>query len=285
MPTTLNPNPASGTPQTLSTPANGELADAPSVDGAFQRLLDGSDIYRKCLFGARVRPRYFTTSASHVTVQPLGYLMLTTGGGALWTTVLHDASSDVDLLATLGGNFVAKTRYYLYIYSSAGTFAWNLSTTAPDIYLRYRSDSTDYVYVGTFLASSTTAVHSCQESGGGVYKYNDNITALSAGTDTTGTVAVPVANITAYGPVVPSFARTLLFRLELDYSAAAGRGSFFETTGAPSTGIAMAVGSAATSPVNLPDVQMTPADGANLYYLVDVGVTATIYLLGWLDPR
>ncbi len=292
MSTTISPASTRSFPDSLTVPVDGDLASAASVANPIGDLLTGADAAKKLLYGAKLRPRYSidiadSTVAPVMKIQPLGSVLLNTGSG-VWAVLDHTVTTSLNLLTTLGAaNFALKTRYYVYLYSNAGAVAWEISTSAPDNQLRYKSGDASRAYIGTFLSDSAvnTSVIPCYEMGGAHVLYGmRGVLVLNAGTAAVAT-AVPVYAPAASGQLIPTYARELLLTVQATSTAddVVYVGSESGLTSNNRTGFSLLANTWATA-----QIDAISEDQANLYYAWNTGGAGrslALYLRGWRDPR
>ena len=278
-------------PASATGPADGDLANAASVNGAFQALVNGEDAARRLLYGAKLRPRYKVVPGSNgpvnpkITVDPLGALAVTSGG--VWTVLTHTTSTTIDILTAFGaGALAVKTRYYLYAYTTDGvTISWLVSATGPDSLLRYMTGSTDYAFIGTFLTDAGVAnqilpcysygsMHKLSGAGG-----NGAIKILASGASAVD-AAVPL-NPAGLGMLVPVWAPVVWLQID---AQGGGAVSLSITPSATSTfGYSIDFNAAGRRNAIIPIVS---EDNQNIHYTWGAGGSLVdIYVVGWEDPR
>ncbi|TXH42604.1 MAG: hypothetical protein E6Q97_35405, partial [Desulfurellales bacterium] len=104
--------------QTFNAPADGDIANAASVNVAFQSLENSVEALRFLTYGGGFYPRVKATSNTVMTIQPLGAVVVKQAG--IWTAVPHTVATTINPLALAGGAFAANTRYYVYVNLVAG---------------------------------------------------------------------------------------------------------------------------------------------------------------------
>lgn len=294
MPTTINPDATSLFPNSLVGPADGDLANAASVNGAFQTLVDGTQAAKLALFGrATNKPNYFISDDGgggfpKMTIYPMGQIVLTTGGGADWGVLQHNVTTVLDLRTAYGGTIPTKTRLYVYAFNSGGSIAFTATASPPDVYVRYGA-STDFYYVGTVLSdpSNTNRVfveyeiggfHLFQASAGLFQELIPGIGVLNNGVATSFT-AVDVDNPAAFGQLVPAYAQIVRLAALMNASAAADFMRIESIIGAARI-TASASGATAVHTFDM------PLDAGNIFYNVSTAsASGFIVLAGWYDPR
>jgi hypothetical protein len=152
MSTAITPASPTQIVQTFNAPADGDIANAASVNVAFQSLENSVEALRFLTYGGGFYPRVKATSNTVMTIQPLGAVIVKQLG--VWTAVPHSVATTIDPLALAGGAFAANTRYYVYVNLVAGVITWSVSTTAPDAGYRYKTGDEQYQFVTTFYADT-----------------------------------------------------------------------------------------------------------------------------------
>lgn len=298
MPTVITPSAGEVFPLNLTGPADGDLANAASVNGAFQAIVNGLDVSRLGLFGARLRPRYWVSndgngSSIHpqITVEPLGNIILTTGGGAIWGAINHAVTSVIDVEAKFGAQIPVKTRIYLYAYVNSGVLDWIVNTSPPAANLRYGA-TTDQVYIGTALGQRTATgkLHFSSEYGGVHRIHSDE--GLSGGlpvvqSNSQSLLPFPVMSNAAYGQIVPAYARVIKFAYTTGYTGTPTGQGF--TVYADNGGTIAVAGAGYPTTGHAIQFDAAPLDLTNLYYLAVTdagpGQSNQIDVIGWYDPR
>lgn len=163
--------------QTFNAPADGDIANAASVNTGFQALENSVEALRYLTYGGGFFPRVKATSNTVMVVQPLGAVVVKQLG--VWTAVPHSVATTIDPLALAGGAFAANTRYYVYVNLVAGVITWSVSTTAPDVGWRYKTGDEQYQFITTFYTDSTPNLLTYAQSGK-EYKYT-TLTATGGG--------------------------------------------------------------------------------------------------------
>lgn len=287
MSVTITPSVPALYPTSFTCPADGDLANAASVNGAFQSIMDGVDIARRVLWGSRLRPRYHCAFPNNgpppngplLVVKPLGQIFLTLTGS--WITYNINTALSVNLVNANGGNpLTAKTRYYLYFTTVAGVVDAIVSLNPPGDDLRYENGNTDRLYVATFLTSAI-ASNVWTFTQNNEYLYDTAFQALTTGQASADTGFDPYT--TADGPVVPSWARTLRLKVRavnnagaadtLTLSALSGLG------GGPQ--INVPANSTVTQEVTL---NCSAGSGGQIFYKWATGgvnTGANVYVYGW----
>ncbi len=142
-------------PATLTVPADGDLANAASVVVPMQDMLTGIDGARAGHYGQKRHRRIVSTNLADLTIGPLGYVMVTSGG--VWRIAAYTLASTITAATKLGAALANSTRYYVYAGIVAGSPDFIVTTDPPDTYRAYRTGNTDHLYITTFLTD--TAAH------------------------------------------------------------------------------------------------------------------------------
>lgn len=197
--------------QTFTAPTDGAIANALSVNTAFQALENSAEALRYLTYGGGFRRRLAATSNTVMVIQPLGAVVVLVAG--VWTVVPHTVATTINPLALAGGTFAASTRYYVYVNVVAGALVWSVSTTAPDVGLRYKVGDEQYQFVTTFRTDNGATLIQ--------YTQDDNIYTYS-GLYVPGTVNgnlilneghATVTTIVNFGTVAPSAASRVDYAL------------------------------------------------------------------------
>lgn len=198
-------------PPTISTsltgPADGEVANALSVNSVFQDLEDDAEAFRLLTYGGGIRRRVLCSSNTVLTIQPLGAVVVKSSLG-VWTVFSHSAASTVSPVTITGG--LVAGRWWVYGYESGGALAFTASTTAPDVGLRYMNGDEKYVYITSFYVDAGPNVMTYTQDDN-FYKYLEHI----AGNRVLNGVVGPAVAVTQSlaGPS-PSQASSVLLRAE-----------------------------------------------------------------------
>lgn len=219
MPINITPIAPATFPTSLTCPADGDLANAASVNGAFQSIMTGIEVARQGLYGRKLNARYRVTFPNVgpppfgplMVLEPLGQIYLTTGGGTVWRCVNHNVQTSIDLVAKFGGPLTAKTRFYVYATIVAGVLDFVVDTNPPGIDLRYANANTDRAYVGTFLTSAIASNVWGFTCDGRLYRYTlNNGFSIVAGGQANAYTALNAYTTVGDGQIVPAYARNLL---------------------------------------------------------------------------
>lgn len=289
MPVTINPSASALYPTSIQGPADGDLANAASVNTAFQSIMNAADVARLVLYGSRLKPRYFCDSGNQgpppfgpiMTVRPMGQIFLTNGAGS-WITHFVNVSILVNLINANGGNPLAPlTRYYLYYTTIAGVIDSIVDTNPPQADLHYGQGSSDRVYIGTFLTSGV-ASNIWTFTQDGTYLYDGKFSVLTGGQAAAWTAIDPF-NSAGNGNVVPLYARQIRFYFEAVNNAGAAEKLFFSPLNAFGGGIDFTVpaGGRVTG-----EFTMNVGNGTQVWYKWLAGgadVSAALHVRGWID--
>lgn len=180
MPATLTPVVEYPGTDTVTAPADGDPATAASVNGPFLTLASRTKFARTGLFGKHDTRAMRSTNGTDVIVEPIGSVILTEGGQ--WKVAQISAAATVGVAKMEGapGAYPVSTWLYLYLFLNAGSVDYVYSITAPDVYRRYKSGSTDYVYLGAVKTDSGRALLAF-EMARGRYLYQNPYGVLSNG--------------------------------------------------------------------------------------------------------
>lgn len=152
MPTAITPVTPPPIVLGLTGPADGDLATAATVNGPFQDLQNDVEAFRLLTYGGGFKVSLVATSDTVMTIQPLGAIVVQTGG--IWKAIEHSVATTIDPLALAGGAFAASTRYYVYASIVAGVLTFSVSTTAPDAGRRYKTGDVQYQFITTFCTTA-----------------------------------------------------------------------------------------------------------------------------------
>lgn len=156
MPSLIVPDTIPAYPATLTTPADGDPANAASVNVAFQALENGTDGARRMLTtSARTAYRYRSTDGLNITFGPIGAYPLF---NAAWVTAGINVTTTFAASTKLGAGLAALTRYYVYAGLTAGVPDFLVSTNAPAGDLRFMSGNNAWYLVGTFITDSASKI-------------------------------------------------------------------------------------------------------------------------------
>ena len=223
MSTAITPTTPAPIPSATTGPADGDLANAASVNVAFQELLDGAYATRLALYGQRTNVRVQSTDGATLVVSGLGGIALTSGGE--WITFSNTGGATVDAATALGSALSASTRYYLYAYNNAGTLDFIANTNVPNASRTYENGNTDHVFITTFITDgSGIIIPYVQENRRVVYTTPGQNPSMAMHT---GGAAWTDVNPNATTPMVPLWAQTIsLYTVLLNSDSTAGGDAF-----------------------------------------------------------
>lgn len=149
-----------------------------------------------------------------LTVYPLGLVPIKTGTS--WAIYTHTSTSTFDVSVASAScpacsSVTTTERYYVYAYNSSG-LKFEVSTTAPDSGLWFKTGDSTRTYVGTFRTNTAGNIQGFVSTNG-VYNYVLNLAVLSAGNATTST-ALSLYGTTPFADgskAVPPHARKVTF--------------------------------------------------------------------------
>lgn len=156
--TPITPATPSPIPASTTGPADGELANAASVNGAFQDLMEGVLGLRIASYGRRTRTQVKSSNGTTLVVGALGSVILTTGGGTSWVSFLNTTQQTVTAATAFGGSLGNSTRYYLYAYNNAGSLDFIITVTPPNASRTYENGNTDRAFVSTFITDESGVI-------------------------------------------------------------------------------------------------------------------------------
>lgn len=200
MSTAITPASPTQIVQTFNAPADGDIANAASVNVAFQSLENSVEALRFLTYGGGFHARVIGVNNQTMVIQPLGAVVVKVAG--IWTAVPHTVATTIDPEALAGGAFAVATRYYVYANVVAGSIVWSVSTTAPDVGLRYKAGDEQYQFITTFVTAPAVAALFPYSQSGTSYVYGSSgLTQLNAG-NAVGSTNIPL------NYAIPSNART-----------------------------------------------------------------------------
>ena len=258
--------------QTFNAPADGDIANAASVNTGFQALENSVEALRYLTYGGGFYARVKATSNTVMTIQPLGAVVVKQLG--VWTAVPHSVATTIDPLALAGGAFAANTRYYVYVNVVAGVITWSVSTTAADAGWRYKTGDEQYQFITTFYADAANNLLRYTQSGKTyqLEKFSTSNAQLTGGN-------AIVATAVAFTSFVPTGATSVL--LQLVFVPNADQAWAFLYTydlGAQST----LWGGAASGTTNLyAQVQINTVQAGFSYGVSNVGDALSVYAMGF----
>ena len=130
-------------PSSTTGPADGELANAASVNGAFLDVMTGVLGVRIGTYGRVANAHCRSINGTVIIVDALGSVLLTTGGATSWLSLLNTTQQSVTAATAFGGVLAINTRYYLYAYNNAGAVDFIVTITAPNASRTYEHGNTD----------------------------------------------------------------------------------------------------------------------------------------------
>lgn len=267
----------------LNVPTPGDPVKAALPDGAvrpgFQKLANRTAAFAYGYHSKPIRHRTTDTGpATTIRVESMGWIGLTTGGGATWELIEHAAFTDLNIVA-LAGALGLATRYYIYAYDNAGAVAFAINTTAPTSEGLYKTGSTDYFYVGTFSTDHIlgTPNEYFADNGEYVYTRNPDQTVLIAGVALVQT-AVDMESATAR--LVPSYATRVLLQVRTLATVPLGTVTLYPN------GITYNVAQLAVDYVSVTTHLLLPSVAGKIDYMVDAATTSlTLDVKGFHEPR
>ena len=144
----------------ITIPADGDLANANSVNVSAKALLDMQTFLFQT-FGQDMQStspiRCYSTigSVKNITIDPMPLILVNELGTWKTISLLNSVTVGVAQIEGAPGDYTADTWYYVYIYSVAGLAQVLLSTTPPDIYNLYRTGGQSHKYIASFKTSGT----------------------------------------------------------------------------------------------------------------------------------
>ena len=223
--TPIIPSSPSPIPAATVGPADGELANAASVNGAFLDVMSGVLGLRLGAYGRVANAHCYCINGTVIVIDALGSVILTTGGAASWISFLNATQQSVTAATAFGGALAINTRYYLYAYNNAGTLDFIVNATAPNASRTYENGNTDRVFITTFVTDgSGIIIPYVQNRGRVVYTTPGANPSISMNT---GGAAWTDANPNATTPMVPSWAQTIELYLVLTNSDNTAGGDSF----------------------------------------------------------
>lgn len=223
--TPIIPASPSPIPSATTGPADGDLANAASVNGAFLDLMSGVVGNRIAAYGRVCNVHCRSVNGTVIAVDALGSVILTTGGGANWISFLNSTSQTVTAATALGAALGNNTRYYLYAYNNAGTLDFIANTNVPNASRTYENGNTDRVFITTFITDgSGIIIPYVQENRRVVYTTPGQNPSMAMNT---GGAAWTDVNPNATTPMVPLWAQTIsLYTVLVNSDSTAGGDAF-----------------------------------------------------------
>lgn len=250
--TPIVPPSPSPIPSSTTGPADGDLANAASVNVAFLDLMDGVLGLRLASYGRRERVSVSSFNGTSLTIGALGAVLLTSGG-TTWYSFLNSTAQTVVAATAFGGALGNSTRYYLYAYNNAGTLDFIVNTTLPNASRTYENGNTDRAFITTFITDSAGIIVPFTHIGHD-YNYGPK-TDFSVGG---GSTILRVANVAATGTatvtlstlVIPSWA----LAATMNYYAYDTVSGYVQDTGITATGYTTAGGLSNSFHINITGV-------------------------------
>ena len=208
MATPITPPTPSPIPAATTGPADGDLANAASVNVAFLDLMSGVLGLRIASYGRRERVSVASFNGTSFTIGALGTVLLTTAG-TTWYAFLNSTAQTVVAATAFGAALGNSTRYYLYAYNNAGTLDFIVTTTPPNASRTYENGNTDRAFITTFITDSAGVIVPFTHIGND-YSYGPK-TDFSVGGGSTilraaNVVATGSATVTLSTLIIPSWA-------------------------------------------------------------------------------
>lgn len=215
---------------TLTGPADGEVANALSVNSVFQVLDNNVSALRLLTYGGGFRVRLSCTSNTVMTIQPLGAVVVTVA--TVWNVLANTTASTVNPTTIAGGSLSASTRYYVYAYSSGGVLTFIANTTAPDVGLMYENGNTDRQFVTTFFAdhASNILIYNQEDR---YYSYMSRTTGGVRGNMVLNAGVAIVPTDINFAASVPSTAKIVRVQVYVTSSEGPGTGNVINFSGFP----------------------------------------------------
>ena len=213
-------------PSSTTGPADGELANAASVNGAFLDVMTGVLGVRIGTYGRVANAHCRSINGTVIIVDALGSVLLTTGGGTSWLSLLNTTQQSVTAATAFGGVLAINTRYYLYAYNNAGAVDFIVTITAPNASRTYENGNTDRAFITTFVTDGAGIIIPYVQTDREV-RYANPYQGPSTATNTGGGVWTDV-NLNATVPMVPSWAQSVTLLVDLVNSDTTAGGDLYE---------------------------------------------------------
>lgn len=182
MPANITPAANPVLPVQLTVPADFDPNNAAGVNVPFQATLDGLAAARNGLYGASARRSYRCLDGTNVTIDALGYVVLTDAVGGAWYAVPHLTPTTLTATALVGAAPAINTLYYIYARRVLGSIGFVATLTGPDPTFSYENGTTTRAFVGRFMTDGAGMVIPVQDNtgaaGAGLYSSAN----VSAGT-------------------------------------------------------------------------------------------------------
>lgn len=149
---------------TITVPASGDARTASSVNTAFQSLTNRSKyLYDHMPNGLLVGgDRADCSDGATVNISAIKSVIIGNKSYSASAQALTNSSLEG------GGSFANSTWYYVYCYVSAGSLAFQISTTAPEASLTWKTGVTTHRYLRSFRTNSSGTVYRFRACGGRV---------------------------------------------------------------------------------------------------------------------
>jgi len=269
--------------ESLNVPTPGDPIRAAVAPGAvrpgYQKLANRTAALAYGYHSKPIRHRTADTSpATTITVDSMGWIGLTKGGGVTWELLNHSAPSNLNIVA-LAGALGLATRYYIYAYDNAGAVAFAINTTAPTSEGLYKTGSTDYFYVGTFSTDHLLGAPNeyFADNGEYIYTLSPDQTVLTGGVALVQT-AVDMESATAR--LVPSYATRVLLQARTLTTVPPGEATLYPNAIMYNVAQLIVDNVYATTHLLLPSV------AGKIDYMVNAATTSlTLDVKGFHEPR
>ena len=212
-------------PISTTGPADGELANAASVNGAFLDLMSGVLGVRIGTYGRVANVHCRSSNGTDIVVDALGSVLLTTGGATSWLSLLNSTPQSVTAATALGSALGNNVRYYLYAYYNGTGLAFIVNTTAPNVSRTYENGNTDHIFVSTFVTDGSGIIIPYVQTGRQV-RYSNPYQGPSVATNTGGGVWTDV-NFNATTPMIPTWAQSVTLLVDLSNSDTTAGGDLY----------------------------------------------------------
>lgn len=268
----------------VPTPGDGiKAAVAPgAVRPGFQKLANRTAAIAYGYHSKPIRHKTADTGpATTIRVESMGWIGLTTGGGAAWKLIEHAAPTDLNIVA-LAGALNLATRYYIYAYDNAGVVDFAINTTPPTSEGLYKTGAggTDYFYVGTFSTDHLLGMPNeyLADNGEYFYTFSPDQVVLTGGT---AIVQTAVDMESANGRLVPEIATRVLLQIITQANVPVGTVELYPNGSAYSTAEIQCDNVVCTS-----QLLQIPING-KIDYKVNAVTTSINYLSvkGFHEPR
>ncbi len=223
--TPIIPASPSPIPSATTGPADGDLANAASVNGAFLDVMEGVLGLRIASYGRIGNVHCRSSNGTVISVDALGTVLLTTGGSTSWISLLNSTSQTVTAATALGSALANNTRYYMYVYYNGMGLAFIVNTTVPNASRTYENGNTDRAFVTTFVTDGSGIIIPYVQTGREV-RYSNPYQGPSTATNTGGGVWTDV-DLNATVPMVPPWAQSVTLLVDLSNSDTTAGGDLY----------------------------------------------------------